>query len=171
MAGNWSLESEGPLGYTHAGKGYHHGARLATWPWRVAAGVIDYGITWFLPAKLLGTHFPTLTLWLVAILIGFNSGFMQGRTSQSLGKRILGLRTIRSEVDTHSGEPLAGYPGVLRCLLRAALHAVDAAFCFIGFLRPLWNLRRETWADSLVNTLVIRDTSPQLTTKRGARDR
>ena len=34
-------------------------------------------------------------------------------------------------------------------------HLIDAAVCFLGFLFPLWDARRQTLADKLVGTVCV----------------
>jgi uncharacterized RDD family membrane protein YckC len=72
----------------------------------------------------------------------------QGLTGQSIGKQVLGIRVIA--LDT--GQPL----GVGRNLLRYVSHFADSLLCYIGYLLPLWDERRQTIADKIVNSAVVR---------------
>lgn len=135
--------------------GWYRGTHMANWGYRVAAALIDRLPIYFL-ADLLGS----LGFIVYALYIA-NSIVMQGLTGQSVGKRLLGLR-LATEV-VHQPTPgmppktasaTAVYPGIIRCVVREILHIVD---CFggLGFLRPLWNWRRQTWSDSLCRTVVL----------------
>ncbi len=76
----------------------------------------------------------------------WNRWILGGRTGQSLGKRVLKIKLI-SET---TGEPI----GALNAFLRDLLHTVDGA-AFVGYLWPLWDEKRQTFADKLITTIVI----------------
>ena len=38
---------------------------------------------------------------------------------------------------------------------RFFLHIIDALPCYLGFLWPLWDAKRQTFADKVMGTLVI----------------
>jgi Mce-associated membrane protein len=44
--------------------------------------------------------------------------------------------------------------GLVRTVLRSLAHLIDAFF-LVGYLRPLWNVRRRTFADSILSTQVV----------------
>ncbi|MFJ2957243.1 RDD family protein [Streptomyces sp. NBC_00669] len=75
--------------------------------------------------------------------------YREGRTGQTPGKRIVGIRLLR-EAD---GSAL----GFWRAFGRRILHALDSLPCCLGFLWPLWDEKHQTWADKMVHTVVIRD--------------
>ena len=70
-----------------------------------------------------------------------------GRTGQSLGRRLAGTRLL-SRVD---GRPV----GTLNAFLRDLLHVLDG-FGWIGYLWPLWDEERQTFADKIADTVVVR---------------
>jgi uncharacterized RDD family membrane protein YckC len=138
--------------------------RIANWPLRMAAGAIDVGlagiVNWLF-ASVLGAGDGTGLLLFLAVMVA-NSGFYQGNTGQSLGKRAVGLyladmdRPGRNE----EGQMTAGQPpGPGRATLRVFAHFLDILpwppFC-IGFFRPLWEPLRRTFADSRLKTIVVR---------------
>lgn len=93
---------------------------------------------------------PVYWLSLVAV-IGYtiwNLYIRQGRTGQSIGKQALGLKLVKES----TGEPLGGW----LCFGRHLLHILDELPCFIGFLWPLWDAKRQTFADKIVSSVVIR---------------
>jgi hypothetical protein len=45
--------------------------------------------------------------------------------------------------------------GFAASMLRQAVHLVDAIICFVGFLFPLWDAKRQTLADKLMNTVCV----------------
>jgi uncharacterized RDD family membrane protein YckC len=135
-------------------RGYMAQAKLASWPWRLASGAIDY-----LPLVLLYDFFGmahALALGFVVVTaLGLaNSVYMQGTTGQSLGKRIVGTRLV-SAVETGPWEFAFVYPGIGRCFGRQFAHVLDSLVFYIGYLRPLWQREHKTWADSIAKTVVL----------------
>ena len=46
-------------------------------------------------------------------------------------------------------------PGVGLSIGRAFLHIVDALPCYLGYLWPLWDQKRQTFTDKILNTVVV----------------
>ncbi|MGP4056829.1 RDD family protein [Mycobacterium sp. 4D054] len=84
---------------------------------------------------------------LSAAYLLWNYGVRQGSTGTSLGKSVLRFRVV----DEKTWQPI----GFSASLLRQLVHVVDAAACFLGFLFPLWDARRQTLADKLVGTVCV----------------
>ena len=83
-------------------------------------------------------------------LIGFalwNNGYRQGTTGQSIGKQVLGTKLVRAR----DGQPV----GFGLAVGRQFLHILDALPLYIGYLWPLWDERRQTFADKVVDTVVV----------------
>jgi uncharacterized RDD family membrane protein YckC len=149
-------------GYVADQPGYYMGRTLANWPQRVGAYLIDYliaAIPAFLAVVLFSGTEPGETpsagagliaflLYLVSLGIWiYNRAIMMGRTGQSWGKQVLNLRLVRMA----DGQPMGG--GM--CFLRDLAHIIDAIPCYIGFLFPIWDARRQTFADKIVSTVVL----------------
>jgi uncharacterized RDD family membrane protein YckC len=84
-------------------------------------------------------------------LAGFliwNQIIRQGRTGQSLGKQWVGTRLIRED----NGQTLGGWLTFGRQLL----HFLDSLACYVGWLWPLWDAKRQTFADKIVKSVVVR---------------
>ena len=45
--------------------------------------------------------------------------------------------------------------------LRSILHILDALPCYLGFLWPIWDSQKQTFADKIMSTYVIQATTPQ----------
>jgi uncharacterized RDD family membrane protein YckC len=88
----------------------------------------------------LGAAFALLAAWVV------DRGVLQGRSGASLGRRVTRTRLV----DRVSGRPL----GVGRALGRDLAHVLDAPFA-LGWLWPLWDPRRQTFADKVVGSVVV----------------
>jgi uncharacterized RDD family membrane protein YckC len=87
-----------------------------------------------------------IVAWLVAVCGGLYLTYLVGTTGQTPGKRVLGIRVIR-EAD---GQVL----GFGMAFVRNLCHILDS-FCYIGYLWPLWDAKRQTFADKIIGTIVV----------------
>lgn len=124
----------------------------ANWGQRVGAYLID-GIP-NLVLAVIGAAFisRSIVIYLLCLLISlgwtiYNRWIQMGNTGQSLGKRTLGIRLVKET----TGEPI----GAGMAFVRDICHIVDAIICYIGFLFPLWDAKRQTLADKIVGTVVV----------------
>jgi uncharacterized RDD family membrane protein YckC len=85
----------------------------------------------------------------LSLAIGLFLSHREGSTGQTLGKKIVGIRLLREYDGSTLGFGLA--------FGRRLLHVVDYLSCGIGYLWPLWDHKRQTFADKMVHTVVIRD--------------
>ena len=152
-----------PGGYVPDRPGYYMGRPLANWPQRVGAYLIDYliaAIPAFLAVLLFGGtssgNDPNAGAGAVAFLLYltslgiwiYNRVIQMGRTGQSWGKQVLNLRLVRMA----DGQPMGG--GM--CFVRDLLHILDALLCYIGYLWPIWDARRQClFSDKIMNTVVL----------------
>jgi uncharacterized RDD family membrane protein YckC len=128
---------------------------LAAWPNRVGGALIDgliigvpYGIGSALSANE-NLAIVAIVFYLIGIgLAIWNTIIRQGSTGQSIGKQVLGLKLV----DAVTGQPL----GAGKTFLRQLTHILDSAACYIGYLWPLWDEKRQTFADKINNTYVIK---------------
>ena len=153
----------GAGGYVPDQPGHYMGRTLANWPQRVGAYLIDNliaSIPGFLAIILFsgtqpgespsaGASVVAFLLYLVSLgLWIYNRSILAGRTGQSWGKQVLNLRLVRMA----DGQPMGGGMAFLRDLL----HILDALLCYLGFLWPLWDARRQTlFGDKIMNTVVL----------------
>ena len=120
----------------------------ASWLQRVGAYLIDVA-----PIVILEIIFSRVLVLYVLILIAslgwtiYNRWYQAGTTGQSLGKKLLNLRLVSEE----TGQPI----GMLMAFVRDICHIIDSVICFIGYLFPLWDAKRQTIADKIVKTVVI----------------
>ncbi len=85
---------------------------------------------------------------LLTVAVGiWNRYVRQGRTGQSLGKQALGLRLL----SVTTGRPI----GAGRAFGREVAHLFDGVL-YLGYLWPLWDAQKQTFADKLVGSVVIR---------------
>ncbi|HTQ21623.1 MAG TPA: RDD family protein [Mycobacterium sp.] len=94
------------------------------------------------PTLVLALSFLAATAYVI-----WNNGYRQGLTGQSLGKSVMKFKVV-SEI---TGEPL----GFGMSVLRLFAHIPDAIIFGIGFLFPLWDAKRQTFADKIMTTVCL----------------
>ena len=77
----------------------------------------------------------------------YNFCVRQGRTGYTFGKTVVGIKLV-SERD---GRPIGGGMSFVRQLA----HFVDGLVCNLGYLWPIWDAKKQTFADKIMSTLVI----------------
>lgn len=147
--------------------------RFASWGARVGAYLVDavvVAVPCIIAAVLLGATtstsvdpttgttttsasgaavFLSVVLYLVAFgLAIWNQVVRQGRTGQSLGKSALGIRLVGAA----TGQPI----GAVLTFVRQLAHIVDGIPCYLGYLWPLWDAKRQTFADKIMSTYVVK---------------
>jgi uncharacterized RDD family membrane protein YckC len=125
-------------------------AAYANWGQRVGAYLLDYVPIFVL--ELIGIISRNAFVGLLMLLasIGwwiYNRCIQAGRTGQSLGKKTLHLRLLSEK----TGEPI----GAGMAFARDVCHILDSLACYIGWLFPLWDAKRQTFADKIVGTVVV----------------
>ena len=137
---------------------------LAPWHCRVGAFAIDVvaGLAVVTTLALVSFSVPVRGVWwwtciwvigAVVLLVLVNRLLLPAVTGWSLGRALVGIALTR-----RSGE----VPGPWTLLLRDVAHLLDTA-SVVGWLWPLWDSRRRTFADMAVRTEARRvqpDTSP-----------
>jgi uncharacterized RDD family membrane protein YckC len=165
----------GPVGY--GPQAYPSGYALplrndyATWGKRVGAMLIDQipsfvgsiiflvgYVLWIVSIAQSSGSTVDLTGGAVPMIIGtavllagmvwtiYNRWFVAGRTGQSLGKRITRIRLV--------GEPTDAPIGPMNAFLRDLVHILDGA-AYVGYLWPLWDEKKQTFADKIMRTIVV----------------
>ncbi len=64
---------------------------------------------------------------------------------------LLFLRVTVFSISESTGEPIG--PGM--AFVRDICHILDSLACYIGWLFPIWDAKRQTFADKIVSTIVI----------------
>lgn len=136
----------GAPGMPGPGTGQWAGPPLAEWPARAGAALIDGAII-YVPFLILSRISFAIGL-LVEIGIWLYLMYMQGTTGQTFGKQVLKIKLVREQDGQVIGFPLA--------IGRAIMHVVDSIPCFIGYLWPLWDAKKQTFADKILQTVVIK---------------
>lgn len=129
---------------------------VASWRARVGAFAIDVlvGLAVLATLALVALTAPqgsslwwvcTATAAVVVLAMAVNRLVLPVVTGFSLGRAVFGIA-----VRTRDGAPV----GAWRLLARDVAHLADTAALFIGWLWPLWDGRRRTFADLLLRTEV-----------------
>ena len=77
----------------------------------------------------------------------WNYGYRQGTTGSSIGKSVLKFKVVSEK----TGQPI----GFGLSIVRQLAHVVDAIICYIGYLFPLWDAKRQTLADKIMTTVCL----------------
>jgi uncharacterized RDD family membrane protein YckC len=145
----------------------------ATWGQRVRARLIDQGPTYvgliiFCAGYLVSVielarssgSTPDFEIAAVAMIIGlsvmlaslpwvaYNRWMIAGKTGQSLGKRLTKIKMISEEINA----PI----GATNAFIRDLVHILDA-LTLVGYLWPLWDDKKQTFADKIMRTIVVNE--------------
>jgi uncharacterized RDD family membrane protein YckC len=127
---------------------------------RFGRRTVSFLIDWVLPVAVLNLLLPlaapprgtpsrlVIDAMAYLALVGFgiwNSGYLQGATGRSIGRRVAGTKLVSIE----TGQPV----GVRRALARQICHVLDIG---IGCLWPLRDRKRQTFTDKIFGTVVVR---------------
>jgi uncharacterized RDD family membrane protein YckC len=129
---------------------------LADFGTRAVSSLIDYVIPVIAVNVLFTIGVATGTVALSPMLtvvgylglfafIGWNSCYRQGTTGQSVGRQGAATKLVAMK----TGQPI----GFGRAVLRQLCHSLEF---FVGYLWPLWDANRQTFADKIAGTVVIR---------------
>jgi uncharacterized RDD family membrane protein YckC len=88
----------------------------------------------------------------LSVLVGlaymvWNYGYKQGTTGSSIGKSIMKFKVVSEQ----TGQPV----GFGMSVVRQLAHFVDAIICYVGYLFPLWDAKRQTIADKIIKTICV----------------
>jgi uncharacterized RDD family membrane protein YckC len=137
-------------GYPPSGYGGvpYGGAELAPWIYRVGGYLIDAIIVAIPSVIILVATGSRVAYDIVAILLGLVIGYLNGATGQSPGKRVIGIKVVREQ----DGQLIGGGMGIVRLIC----HFLDSLACLIGWFWPLWDSKKQTFADKIMSTIVIK---------------
>jgi len=139
-----------PAGYGGAQDGT--AGALALWPQRALGGLIDFialSIPFYVLSAIGGNRGPLYILGVVYLLgmTIWNRYLKGGSTGQTIGRGVAGVRLVSEK----TGEPI----GAGMAFVRDLAHLVDSVICYVGWLFPLWDSKRQTLADKILGTVVV----------------
>lgn len=89
-----------------------------------------------------------ITSWVLCIVYFFwNFCYRQGKTGQSIGKSVMKFMVIKEQ----TWQPI----GFWLSFVRQIAHYIDQMICYIGYLFPLWDDKRQTIADKIMSTVCV----------------
>ena len=122
------------------------GPPLASWGTRFKGYLVDFLIS--LAVQLVvGLIDPNIGQ-LAGFAVFLYFGWMTGTTGQTPGRKVAGVKILR-EAD---GQPLGGPMGIVR----GFAHFLDALPLLLGFFWPIWDKKKQTFADKLVKSVAIK---------------
>ncbi len=125
------------------------GLPFAGWGLRVQSAFIDYIGVGIVAAILYAISHPLgAIVWLASLVWAIYNAVLGGQTGQSYGKKIAGTKLVSAT----NGQPIGGGMGFVRYLV----HIVDALPCYLGYLWPLWDSKRQTFSDKILSTYVVK---------------
>jgi uncharacterized RDD family membrane protein YckC len=164
--GQYRPQGYNPYGQGGPGFGYGYAppGQLAGWPIRVGASLLD-SLILMIPTfvgiisalvidgdqeelgsgggiAMVGGFFVAFLVWV------WNRVIQQGRTGQSFGKKLTGLKVV----DAQTGQLI----GMGKNLGREVCAQIFNQFCILNVLWPLWDDKQQTWHDKVVSDIVIR---------------
>ena len=82
-----------------------------------------------------------LALWI------YNRWYRGGTTGYTIGRGVAGCKLVKES----TGETI----GMGMAFVRDIAHIVDSIICYVGWLFPLWDTKRQTIADKIMSTVVL----------------
>lgn len=134
-----------PPGYGMPTAGAWAGPPLASWGTRALASIID-GVIIAVAQLVVGVISRPLGQLVGLAILGYFL-YMQGTTGATVGKGVMKIKVLR-EAD---GQVI----GFGMSVLRYIAHIIDAIPCFVGYLWPLWDKKKQTFADKILSTVVV----------------
>lgn len=89
---------------------------------------------------------------ILSFAIQFWNRWMKGGKGQSIGKRVLNISLISES----TGQPI----GTGMAFVRDIAHFLDSIACYLGYLWPLWDAKRQTFSDKVMKTVVVQGPPP-----------
>jgi uncharacterized RDD family membrane protein YckC len=170
--GGYPQPAYGQAPWTPPGYGGVPTVRFASWGQRAAALLLDalFAFVLFLPGIVLVTVGAVQAddgndgvggallvvggvLMLAALAVQvWNQGWRQGAVGWSWGKQVMKIKLVRST----DAQPPGGGLGIGRLLLRGFLGNITlGVYTLLTYLWPLWDEKRQSLDDKILNTLVI----------------
>lgn len=111
------------------------------------SGDYDYGVSCTSSPSAIGLIFSLLASLVVLAYVIWNYGYRQGTTGSSIGKSVLKFKVVSEK----TWQPI----GFGMSIVRQIAHILDALACYIGYLWPLWDAKRQTFADKIISTVCV----------------
>lgn len=136
------------------------GPILATWGRRAIGGLIDFLVPAIVVSIIINMVMPNggygSSALALALNVGwwvYNTGYRVATTGYSFGHKIAKVRVVMED----TGQT----PPQNTSMLRSVAHLLDEFACLIGWLFPLWDAKKQTFADKIAKTVVIDEQNAQ----------
>ena len=113
----------------------------------VSTGAYSYGVYCTSSFGAIGVILLGLGYIATLAYVVWNYGYRQGTTGSSIGKSIMKFKVVSEKTWQPIGFGLS--------IVRQLAHIVDGAICYIGYLFPLWDAKRQTLADKIMTTVCV----------------
>lgn len=139
----------GPLPGGAVGEYSNWGQRVGGYLIRGFAGFLVL-IPFFVIGAILGDIGVIFLLigYVFAIAVSIRALIQRGHLGYDFADRVVGQTLLKEPI----GAPLGSG---LNVFVRGLVHIVDALPCYVGFLWPLWDAKRQTFADKIMTTVVV----------------
>lgn len=112
----------------------------------------ELALQWKDGAPALGFALFAAGIVLPLVFALWNWGWRQGRRGSTVGKSMLHIKVVNET----TGHPV----GFGMSLLRQIVHTLDGSLLGLGYLWPLWDAKRQTFADKIMTTVVVPSSTP-----------
>lgn len=127
---------------------------VVDWPKRALGALIDYvapaivfGVVGSIISNAVSSTLGSIINTVLVAAWWAYLGYLSGTYGITPGRAIAKTKLISEE----TGQLI----GVGQGILRQLAHLLDSLACYIGWLFPLWDAKRQTFADKIVKTVVI----------------
>jgi uncharacterized RDD family membrane protein YckC len=110
------------------------------------SGDYNYGVYCTSSPSALGLIASALCSILALAYVIWNLGYRQGTTGSSIGKSLLKFKVVSEQ----TGQPI----GFGMSVVRQIAHIADS-ICYVGYAWPLWDAKRQTFADKIMKTICL----------------
>ncbi|KRV46887.1 hypothetical protein AQ490_08890 [Wenjunlia vitaminophila] len=141
-------------GYPHAGQVQQF---YAGWGSRVAASLVDALVVGIPAGICVGVGIAigggagvgvSVLGYAIAFCIMLWLLHQKGTTGQSIGMKTVNIQMLR--------ESDGQYLGFGMTFVRYLCHFIDGLPCYLGYLWPLWDAKKQTFADKIIGTVVVK---------------
>ncbi|HET9170632.1 MAG TPA: RDD family protein [Actinospica sp.] len=97
---------------------------------------------------------PRVIGWIISaagLVWSVYNAFLAGKTGQSTGKRVVGIRLARYA----DGQVVGPWYGILRLFMNAVFWAICVIPGVLNYLWPLWDRKSQTWSDKIASSVVV----------------
>jgi uncharacterized RDD family membrane protein YckC len=99
------------------------------------------------PSTIGWVGFYLFAVLLTLVYVVWNYGYRQGTTGSSIGKSVMKFQVVSEKTWQPIGFGLS--------IVRQFAHLIDGLICYIGYLFPLWDPKRQTLADKIMTTVCV----------------